>query len=291
MSWMDTWSRPSKSQAIPAPYYLLPGGEDTAYCHSCGRVVSSRRTNAAAGAKTPTKYCSARCRGHRPGKLDRQLEEAFVLFLSGGEAFEDGRKGRDRHVKGESRILVPCSVVERHVFGEEEAGGQDGEGEASDQEEASKKAAAEDSETKRSGPKSDSDSDYQPTSVPQANEVFERFNDEGVAGIAVHDPTEQQQPRQQAKAGKGKKKKPKKDDSKKEDSKEGGEVGELEEKQKQGQRRARHKEMAKCAARRGVVFGFSIEGSDEKRLCEAVVGGKVVEPSYAKGDWAIRWRE
>jgi hypothetical protein len=39
MSWMDSWSRPSKSQATPAPYYLLPGGELTPYCKTCGRVI------------------------------------------------------------------------------------------------------------------------------------------------------------------------------------------------------------------------------------------------------------
>jgi hypothetical protein len=39
MSWMDSWSRPSKHQATPAPYYLLPGGEDTPYCKTCGRVI------------------------------------------------------------------------------------------------------------------------------------------------------------------------------------------------------------------------------------------------------------
>lgn len=40
MSWMDSWSRPSKSQATPPPLYLLPGGEATPYCRSCGRVIS-----------------------------------------------------------------------------------------------------------------------------------------------------------------------------------------------------------------------------------------------------------
>lgn len=30
---------------------------------------------------------------------------------------------------------------------------------------------------------------------------------------------------------------------------------------------------------------------EERRMCEAVMNGAVVEPSFAKGDWAIRWRE
>jgi hypothetical protein len=44
MSWMDSWSRPTKSQATPAPYYLLPGGESTPYCKTCGRVISKSLT-------------------------------------------------------------------------------------------------------------------------------------------------------------------------------------------------------------------------------------------------------
>ena len=43
MSWMDSWSRPSKSQATPAPYYLIPGGESTPYCKTCGRVIGKSR--------------------------------------------------------------------------------------------------------------------------------------------------------------------------------------------------------------------------------------------------------
>lgn len=40
MSWMDSWSRPRKSQPVPPPLYLTPGGEATPYCRSCGRVIS-----------------------------------------------------------------------------------------------------------------------------------------------------------------------------------------------------------------------------------------------------------
>lgn len=33
------------------------------------------------------------------------------------------------------------------------------------------------------------------------------------------------------------------------------------------------------------------EGEGERRKCEAVMNGKAVEPSFAKGSWSIRWRE
>jgi len=74
------------------------------------------------------------------------------------------------------------------------------------------------------------------------------------------------------------------------------ETEEMVEKRKSGQRKAKEREMVRCAARRGVAFGLLVkDGSDEeegrRRKCEAVKGGKVVEPSFAKGDWAIRWRE
>ncbi|KAJ3535581.1 hypothetical protein NM208_g7075 [Fusarium decemcellulare] len=127
MSWMDSWSRPSKSQATPAPFYLLPGGESTPYCHSCGRVISTRRTAATAKTDTPVKYCSSRCRTQKPGKLDRELEKAFVHFLSGDKdgATEvkqatksaPGKHKKAKHSKGDNRILVSCSTVEEHVFG------------------------------------------------------------------------------------------------------------------------------------------------------------------------------
>ena len=76
------------------------------------------------------------------------------------------------------------------------------------------------------------------------------------------------------------------------------------EKQQEGQKRAEEREMVRRAARRAVVFGFPVEkaydgpaahpkseNSEEKRKCEALMSGQVVEPSFAKGDWAIRWRD
>ena len=73
-----------------------------------------------------------------------------------------------------------------------------------------------------------------------------------------------------------------------------------------GQQRAEERELVRQAARRGVAFGFIIrsrthdaEGGvgqktsagEERRRCEAVQGGRVVEASFAKGEWGVRWRE
>lgn len=49
------------------------------------------------------------------------------------------------------------------------------------------------------------------------------------------------------------------------------------------------REEARRAARRLVNFGFGSQGVEEKRGVEAVQDGKVVEGSFAKGEWGIRW--
>ena len=109
------------------------------------------------------------------------------------------------------------------------------------------------------------------------------------------------------------------------------ETPEMLQKRLEGQKRAEQRELVRCAARRLCAFGVLTDGlvegedargkgpkektkrkgkgkdkgkdglggddgSDEKRQeswkkCEAVMRGNVVEASYAKGDWGIRWRE
>ena len=82
----------------------------------------------------------------------------------------------------------------------------------------------------------------------------------------------------------------------------GGETPEMLQKRLEGQKRAEERELVRNAARRAVVFGLSNNRSftrneqvryqaGEMRRCEALMNGKVVEPSFAKGDWCIRWRE
>lgn len=91
------------------------------------------------------------------------------------------------------------------------------------------------------------------------------------------------------------------------------------ERRRQGAKRAEEREMVRRAARRGIVFGFEVprrepvhkkpakskgkskrgdeasENEDvpttEMRKAEALMAGMVVEPSYAKGNWSIRWRQ
>ena len=72
-----------------------------------------------------------------------------------------------------------------------------------------------------------------------------------------------------------------------------------------GRKKADEREMVRKAARRGCAFGFVVpQESDREKLkgttlpsmecrrkCEAIMKGAVVEASFAKGDWGIRWRE
>ena len=66
-----------------------------------------------------------------------------------------------------------------------------------------------------------------------------------------------------------------------------------------GMQRARHREMVRQAARRGAVFGFVINGiyaelkkgnvAEDRKKVIAVQNGRPVEPSFAKGDWGVKW--
>lgn len=54
--------------------------------------------------------------------------------------------------------------------------------------------------------------------------------------------------------------------------------------------------MVRSAARQGCIFGFLTGAKDNgekegRRKCDVVMNGQVAEPSFAKGEWSIRWRE
>ena len=94
----------------------------------------------------------------------------------------------------------------------------------------------------------------------------------------------------------------------------------------EGQKRAEERESVRCTARRLCAFGVVVDGlvgdgnanymgakgkgkgngkekgrdviagddeqeKERRRKCEAVMSGNVVEASYAKGEWGVRWRE
>jgi hypothetical protein len=282
---MDSWSRPSKSQATPAPYYLRPGGSDTPYCKTCGRSIGTRKTTEAASSATSVKYCSSRCRSQKPGELDRRIESAFVKFLTGEEQVPPGGKtekkgggGGLKKSKGDPRVLVPCDAVERYVFrhvSEQREAGEPAEREADPDE----------------GVDSSRSSDDAGGNTPISENANAHPLDTGsqdvdghrLAALAVRSGTRVRPPQDVSEVNGsvgGEKGRAERE----------GETSEMLEKRIEGQKRVKEKEMVRCAARRGVVFGFAV-GDGESRKCEAVMHGKVVEPSFAKGDWSIRWRE
>ncbi|KAI0852596.1 hypothetical protein F5Y00DRAFT_273167 [Daldinia vernicosa] len=296
MSWMDSWSRPGKSQATPAPYYLLPGGESTPYCRSCGRVISSRRANTVAAAHDSSSnvpsYCSQRCRNTKPRNLDREIEATFVRMLSGGngdgasQVRRDG-KTKKRVVKGDPRVVVSCDEVEKAMFGDDHADPDKTFGRRKKRASRVLPATSDDDD----GTEGDS------TAAP----IGEALEEDGDSAVGLLDDNEDESsvvdgdvPARMA-VRSGTRIRPPQTLSQVNGSV-GGEKGraerseETEENAKrrlQGQRRAQQREMVRNAARRGVVFGFAAA----PRKCEAVMRGKVVEPSFAKGDWGIRWRE
>lgn len=404
MSWMDSWSRPAKSQATPAPYYLLPGGEATPYCHSCGRVIGQRKqvqnqlnqhdkgqgssggAEAAGGGGTPVKYCSARCRGRKPGKLDREIEGVFLRFLLGKEMMgkdddkhdeaggssteaaeadvrdfgwsadkpkqgggntKGSKHQKNKKVKGDARILVSCSMVEDEMFSHHREQGEEDE-DAEDQRPGTSSSQEEHEDDDHHHPQPEK---KQPEK--QGEELLLLpYNDPDLYDDALHPPSHHREGEEEMDGDvlarlsvrSGTRIRPTQSVSQVNGSV-GGEKGwaeradETEEslrKRIAGQRRAREREMVRCAARRGVAFGFVVPDEDldegqggssskakkgggkkhtkkaighgkhgdddgegdgkggktkNRKFCEAVMSGKVVEPSFAKGNWSIRWRE
>ncbi|ESZ98304.1 hypothetical protein SBOR_1297 [Sclerotinia borealis F-4128] len=292
MSWMDSWSRPSKHSPVPPPLYLT-AGESVPYCLTCGRVMSTKK--ASKRSNNEVKYCSDRCRNRKPGKLDRKIEQAIIALLN--QEKESGLEktgAKDRFVKGDHRVIVTCDEIEEIVFGSrfdpEKVYGRrknrrsraigganaDAEWRTVDME-SSEESASEDV------PVESVDTKSGPTIRPPQTEADVNFSVGGERGRAER--TEES-------------------------------VSDAQ-KMIDGQKQAEEREMVRRAARRAVVFGFIVEqpletapqafkGSKHKkstnweelvakeptrRKCEALMQGSVVEPSFAKGNWSIRWRE
>ncbi|KAK7444952.1 hypothetical protein Landi51_08310 [Colletotrichum acutatum] len=305
MSWMDSWSRPGKSQATPAPFYLLPNGDQTPYCRTCGRVISSRKTtasntssksnsNKASETQKPpveAKYCSSRCRAKKPSRLDKEIEQVFVRFLQGEEEIQVDAKTKPKKTKGDTRILVPCDVVEETFFGERKAPDQIyGRGKNRASRVIAAKSSSSDNEDEaislreRRSYDEDAGEDIIDEMLGLDHTKSTELDPSVQASLSVRSGTRVRPPQTQSQVN----------------GSVGGEKGraerveeteEMREKRAEGQRKAHEREMVRCAARRGVVFGFLVGDGEERRKCEAVRQGKVVEPSFAKGDWSIRWRE
>ena len=301
---------------VPPLYQTNPS---TLYCHTCGRVISSR--NASASQTQPTKYCSERCRREKPTQVDRVIEEYFVRLLSGEGLLGQSCPKRSQHArKGGGQILVQCSAVENrllclHPSSDELEDSHEVVGFGLESTKQVQHAATAESLIARN------------LEELGFSNPFTRRSD---SNFADHE---------KLVAGEG----TSKDVPQVREAIEGNQVGwnfpaeipdktmEMKQRMFLGQKRAKAREMIRRAARRGVVFGFVVEtqgkgmektelgekvkrrrkksdgpgnkgrkdnwGAEDlsqpeiRRKCEAVQHGKVVEPSFAKGDWEIRWRE
>lgn len=257
--------------------------------HSTGTKKASKKPN------NEVKYCSDRCRNRKPGKLDKTIEQAIVALLD--QEKESGLEktgAKDRFVKGDHRIIVTCDEIEEIVFGSRfdpekvygrrknrksrAIGGSNGDAEWKTVDmESSEESASDD-------PPGPVDTRIGPTIRPPQTESYVNFSVGGERGRAER--TEESASDLQKKID--------------------------------GQKQAKEREMVRRAARRAVVFGFILGQSPEtipfqppksskhkksssreenvmkeptRRKCEALMQGSVVEPSYAKGNWSIRWRE
>jgi hypothetical protein len=245
---------------------------------------------------TPAKYCSSRCKSRKKGPLDRRIEDAFVALLQGEEvgladdnkaqelqqvddaertgrvkiSARDSKKGKKKP-KGDSRILVSCSAVENLVFGDR----HDPNKTAGRNRDRAQRGMPDDEEWKSV----DMTDEYQPE-----EEEEDVIDGDLLARMSIRSGTRVRPSQDVSEVNGGV----------------GGEKGRAErieeneemlQKRIEGQQRAHEREMVRCAARRGIAFGFALGAGSEVKKCEAVMQGKVVESSFAKGDWSIRWRE
>lgn len=211
-----------------------------------------------------------------------------------------GAGGKKKKVKGDARMLVSCDEVERHIFGHEDHDGDTAGSATFGSQHGDEEPDTTTNPNGHTPPSSyapqttHTDHSYDdpstgtlkdPTSSATTITTTDYIDGDVLARMSVRSGTRIRPPQAVSEVN----------------GSVGGEKGRAErieetgamlEKRRAGQRRARHREMVRCAARRGVVFGFCEgDGDDKKRKCEAVMLGKAVEPSFAKGDWSIRCRE
>jgi hypothetical protein len=328
MSWMDSWSRPNKHATTPPPLYLTVG-DSVPYCHSCGRVIGERRKHGTTEVKYCSARCrnskpgpidrkieaafAALLNGATPESLKEGAEtEEQVKPAADTKDAKDGKKHKkkaSKSVKGEHRILIECQTVQDVVFARE----KDPEKVYGRRKNRKARFVVEKPEDWRSVDMVDNPN---PASAPgtapkpttsltseddNANDTFSDSEpEEQEGGIVLEDAKAPNDLPDQVEYGYGSGKVRPPQMQNDVNGSVGGEKGwaerieeteDMKAKRREGQRRADEREMVRKAARRGCAFGFTVEGEEEKRKCEAVMKGTVVEASFAKGEWAIRWRE
>ncbi|MCJ1397016.1 hypothetical protein MMC11_000208 [Xylographa trunciseda] len=273
--------------------------------------------------------CDSNTKGPKIRPLDRKIEDAFVALLNGLTATSTheteapspaahadvgstkAKRSKTKKKKGDPRITVVCSEVEaavfgsRHdpekVFGRKKNRARRGAADAGDWKSIDMEEAEAGGDSPGSTSESDDTHEASESAPPLKGAVNADYSNFG--GGKVRPPQSQAEVNGSVGGEKGR-------------AERGEETAEMLEKRKAGERRAEEKEMVRRAARRGCAFGFvdgmaaemvprkskkeaaeppeaTVHGSqtERRRKCEAVMNGVAVEASFAKGDWAIRWRE
>jgi hypothetical protein len=243
----------------------------------------------------PVKYCSDRCRSRKPGSLDRRIEKTIIALLDGDEdSGIEETSAVSRRVKGDPRNVVTCDEIEEIIFGSR----FDPEKVYGRRKNRKSRAIGLDKEWKSVDMEDD-----EPEVVPRSHDP------EAISNLHIRPPQEQADVN--FSIG-GERSRGEKIEASAEDV----------EKRREGDKRAEEREMVRRAARRLVVFGSaaSEQAHDQStvpesgskasrktksdksaespaseaphlRKAEALMNGTVVEPSFAKGNWSIRWRE
>lgn len=259
------------------------------------------------------KYCSDRCRSRKPGALDRKIEKTIASLLNDEvDSGIDNTAARSKVAKGDPRLIVTMDEIEEVVFGSrfdpEKVFGRrknrksraiplkNGEWKSVDMESDSE-PADEESEAEQAHFLTGEETDGSVASVPSLPSVD--------GGVRIRPPQEESEIN--FAAGGGERGKHEKIEESADD------LG----KRRQGAKRAEEREMVRRAARRIIIFGVEVPkresyekkptkgkskskhveadvedvATTEMRKAEAMMAGMVVEPSFAKGNWAVRWRD
>ena len=234
---------------MPAPLYVA--NASVPYCHTCGRVINSKKTSSTKNANNEIKYCSDRCRSRRPGPEDRKIEKAIASLLNGEpDSGIEQTAARSKVVKGDPRLIVTCDEIEEVVFGSR----FDPEKVFGRRKNRKSRAIPDRHAEWRSVDMESDDGGI----AGEENGVADQYDTDGsvasidrVGGVSIHIRPPQDQSEVNFSVG-GERGKQEKIEESAEDL----------EKRRQGQRRAEEREMVRKAARRVVIFGVEVPKDD-----------------------------
>lgn len=231
--------------------------------------------------------------------MDRKIEKAIASLLNSEEGSGlEKTAAKTRTVKGDHRIIVTCDEIEEIIFGSR----FDPEKVYGRRKNRKRRAIADPNAEWKSVDMEGSTGDEGPAADDQSATESDEDLDE-VGGVRIRPPQAESDVNFSVGGDRGRAEKI-------EES-----VEDLE-KRRQGAKRAEEREMVRRAARRSIVFGLEVpkrepsnhkqskgkarnkgqqdqndESTTEIRKAEAIMNGIVVEPSFAKGNWSVRWRE